>query len=145
MRTSVVLLGLMALVLPLVAPAGGQVEFAFGEEGAQERFEKGIGGPWIVSEKEDRGWHPFTFTKAEFPDFRTAFQKEIEEAKGDLDDLALLGYVSIVSGNLTVADPVEGGFTISQLAGTYPIYGIVDEEEGLKALYIDLAPDDQVA
>jgi hypothetical protein len=101
-----------------------------------------MGSPWIVSEKLETGWHPVTFSKTEFPDFRSAFEEEIEEAKLELDDLALLGYVTIVSGNLTLADPAQAGFTIPQAAGIYPIYGIVDPTDGLKALYIDLTPED---
>lgn len=142
MKASLVLIGLMLLIFPLVALANDQVEYAPGEEGALERFEKGMGGPWIVDERNP-GWNPFSNT--EFPDFRSAFEQEIEEAKLGLDDLALLGYVTIASGNLTVADPVQGGFTIPQVAGIYPIYGVVDPMEGLKALYIDLTPEDPVA
>jgi hypothetical protein len=44
-----------------------------------------------------------------------------------------------------VADPIQNGFTIPQVAGIYPIYGVVDPTEGLKALYIDLTPEDPVA
>jgi hypothetical protein len=136
---SLVLIGLVILIFPMVALANDQVEYAPGEERAEERFEAGMGGPWIVSERNP-GWTPFSNT--EFPDFRSAFQEEIVEAKLGLDDLALLGYVTIASGNLTVADPVQNGFTIPQAAGIYPIYGVVDPTDGLKALYIDLTPED---
>jgi hypothetical protein len=37
-----------------------------------------------------------------------------------------------------VADPVEA---IPQEAGIYPIYGVIDLMSGLRALYIDLAPE----
>ena len=141
MKASLVLIGLMILIFPMVALASGQVEYAFGEERAEERFEKGMGGPWIVSERNP-GWNPFSNT--DFPDFRSAFEEEIEDAKLGLDDLSLLGYITITSGNLTVADPIQNGFTIPQVAGIYPIYGVVDPTEGLKALYIDLTPEDPV-
>ncbi|MGB3944005.1 MAG: hypothetical protein WBK88_04350 [Methanothrix sp.] len=144
MKANLVVLGLIISISAMVALAGGQVEFSFGEERAIDRFERGIGGPWTGGDRYP-GWQPFSFTKPEFSKMTTPAQKETDEAKLDLDDLALLGHVTIISGNLTVADPVEGGFTIPQLAGTYPIYGIVDEKAGLKALYIDLTPDDQVA
>jgi hypothetical protein len=139
MKASLVLIGLLISIIPMVVLAGDEVEYAFLEERAEERFEAGMGGPWIVSERNP-GWTPFSNT--DFPDFRSAFEEEIEEAKLELDDLSLLGYVTIASGNLTVADPVEGGFTIPQVVGTYPIYGIVDPTAGLKALYIDLTPED---
>ena len=142
MKASLVLIGFLMLIFPTVALANGQVEYAFGEERALERFEKGMGDPWIVSERLETGWHPVTFTKAEYPDFRTAFEEEIVEAKLGLDDLALLGYVTIASGNLTVTDPIQNGFTIPQAVGIYPIYGVIDSTEGLKALYIDLTPED---
>jgi len=142
MKASLVLIGFLMLILPMVALANDQVEYALGEERAEERFEAGMGSPWIMSEKLETGWHPVTFSKAEFPDFRSAFEEEVEEAKLELDDLALLGYVTIASGNLTVADPVQNGFTIPQAAGIYPIYGVVDPTDGLKALYIDLSPED---
>ncbi|KQC15300.1 MAG: hypothetical protein WCY97_02380 [Methanothrix sp.] len=144
MKASLVLIGLVISIFPMVALASGQVESALGEESAEDRFNRGMGSPWIVSEKLERGWHPVTFSKAEYPEFRSAFQEEIEEATLEFDDLALLGYVTIASGNLTVADPVQTGFTIPQAAGIYPIYGVIDSTEGLKALYIDLAPEDSV-
>ncbi len=139
MKGSLVLIGLMISIFSLVALTGGQIEYAFGEERAEERFEKGIGNPWIVSERNP-GWT--AFSKAEFPDFRSALEKDMVEEKLGLDDMPLLGYVTIVSGNLTVADPVQSGFMIPQTAGIYPIYGVIDSTEGLKALYIDLAPED---
>lgn len=142
MKASLALIGVVLFIFPMVALANGQVEYDFGEERALERFEKGMGGPWIVDERNP-GWNPFSNT--EFPDFRSAFEQEIEDARLGLDDLALLGYVTIVSGNLTVADPVQSGFLIPQEAGIYPIYGVVDPTEGLKALYIDLTPEDPVA
>jgi hypothetical protein len=138
-KASLALIGLMISIFPMVALASDEVEYALLEEMAEERFEAGMGSPWIVSEK-NAGWTPFSNT--DFPDFRSAFEGEIEVAKLELDDLALLGYVTIASGNLTVADPLQAGFTIPQAAGLYPIYGIVDPTDGLKALYIDLTPED---
>lgn len=143
MKAGLVVLGLIISISAMVALALGQVEFSFGEERAMERFERGIGGPWTGGERYP-GWQPFSFTKPDFSKMTTPVQKETDEAKLDLDDLALLGYVTVVSGNLTVADPIEGGFTIPQLAGTYPIYGVVDEKAGIKALYIDLIPEDGI-
>jgi len=142
MKATLVVLGLIISISAMVALAFGQVEFSFGEEKAMERFERGMSGPWTGGERYP-GWQPFSFTKPEFSGIKTPLQKETDEAKLDLEDLALLGYVTVVSGNLTVADPVEGGFTIPLLMGTYPIYGVVDETEGLKALYIDLMPKDE--
>ncbi|HOO53719.1 MAG TPA: hypothetical protein PLM24_07860 [Methanothrix sp.] len=139
MNASLVLVGLLLLIFPMIGLANDQVEYALGEEMALEHFEMGIGGPWIVSER-DQGWDPFS--DAEFPDSRFAFEEEIDEAKLELDDLALLGFVTITSGNLTVADPLLDGFTIPQETGIYPIYGVVDSTVGLKALYIDLTPED---
>lgn len=141
MKASLVVLGLIISMSAMVALAFGQVGFSFGEEKAMERFERGMVGPWTGGERYP-GWQPFSFTKPEFSRMKTPLQKEMDEAKLDLEDLDHLGYVTVVSGNLTVADPVEGGFTIPLLAGTYPIYGVVDETEGLKALYIDLMPKD---
>ncbi|MDF0590442.1 hypothetical protein P0O15_04540 [Methanotrichaceae archaeon Mx] len=144
MKASLVVLGLIISISAMAVLAFGQVEFSFGEERAMERFERGIGGPWTGGDRYP-GWQPFSFTKPEFSKMTTPVQKETDEPKLDLGGLALLGHVTIISGNLTVADSIEGGFTIPQRAGTYPIYGIVDEEEGLKALYIDLAADYKVA
>ncbi|MGC9514800.1 hypothetical protein [Methanocrinis sp.] len=56
--------------------------------------------------------------------------------------MSLLGYVTVISGSLTVTDPVQSGFAISQATGIYPIYCVIDSANGLKALYIDLPPED---
>lgn len=141
MKVNLALIGLMISIVPMVAVAlaSDEVEYSFLEKMAEERFEAGMGGPWIVSERNP-GWTPFTYT--DFPDYRSALEEEVEEAKLELDDLSLLGYVTISSGNLTVADPIKAGFTIPQAAGIYPIYGVIDPTVGLKALYIDLTPED---
>ncbi|HII06087.1 MAG TPA: DEAD/DEAH box helicase, partial [Methanotrichaceae archaeon] len=85
MKASLALIGVVLFIFPMVALANGQVEYDFGEERALERFEKGMGGPWIVDERNP-GWNPFSNT--EFPDFRSAFEQEIEDARLGLDDLA---------------------------------------------------------
>lgn len=141
MKASLVLTGLMISIIPMVALASDQVEYSLLEKMAEVRFEAGIGGSWIVSERNP-GWTPFSNT--DFPDFRSALEEvvEIKEAKLGLDDLSLLGYVTISSGNLTVADPVQAGFMVSQASGIYPIYGVIDPTDGLKALYIDLTLED---
>jgi len=141
MKASLALIGLMISIIPMVAQASDQVESSLLEKMTVERFEAGIGGPWIVSERNP-GWTPFSYT--DFPDYRSALEEEeeVEEAKLGLDDLSLLGYVTISSGNLTVADSIQAGFTIPQAAGIYPIYGVIDPTVGLKALYIDLTPED---
>ncbi|NYT01214.1 MAG: hypothetical protein GKC10_00390 [Methanosarcinales archaeon] len=152
-------LRLALLAALLLAPlAAAQLMDEPGEARARYLFERGLGGPWIISEKHPEmygkaplnpptGWGYFFFGPS--PRFMSNYwtwstQETVRQEavfRFTNRDLTLLGFVGVGSGNLSLKDtdyyqPLAT-VKVRQPAGSYPVYGIV-ESGALKALYVDL-------
>jgi len=154
-----ILLSTLLAALLLSPLACAQLMDEPGEARARYLFERGLGGPWIISEKHPEmygkeplnplpsgwGYHFFGPSSRFMSNYWTWSTRDTvrQEAvfRFSNRDLALLGFVGVGSGNLTLKDtdyyqPLAT-VKVRQAAGSYPVYGIV-EAGRLKALYVDL-------
>ena len=117
---------LAASSLIAIASSAGEVEYRPGEKGAENLFNKGIGGPWV-------GGEPFTsdlFKSGSRADFRP-----ISCVKHPIASCQLMGYLNTASG-LIIASDEGNSLKLNPGPGCYPVYGCFDRGK-LAGLFID--------
>lgn len=118
---------MVALSLSAIAYSAGEVEYRPGEKGAENLFNKGIGGPWV-------GGEPFTSDLFK-SDMNKAGYKQIKKDPYPLASCQLMGYLNVASG-LIVASDTGNSLKLNPGPGCYPVYGCFENGK-LVGLFID--------
>lgn len=118
---------MVALSLTAIAYSAGEVEYRPGEKGAENLFNKGIGGPWV-------GGEPFTSDLFK-SDMVKADHKQIKKVQYPLASCQLMGYLNVASG-LIVASDEGNSLKLNPGPGCYPVYGCFENGK-LIGLFID--------
>ena len=116
-----------ALSLTAIACSADDVEYRPGEKGAENLFNKGIGGPWV-------GGDPFTSDLFK-SDKTWSDHKQAPSFQYPITSCQLMGYLNVASGLILASD--EGNsLKLNPGPGCYPVYGCFDKGK-LVGLFID--------